>query len=122
MPCSSSATISPSRIACLAVNCFGSFASSEYWGVISIWFRETSRMFPPSRKQTDRNPSHLVSKIHSGSEKGSSTSVASIGRIIVGIGAFRAREQNPSEDFGLLLTIRFLDGMIQLIDAICVLV
>jgi hypothetical protein len=44
-------------------------------------------------KQTDLKPSHFVSKIHSGSENGSSTSVASMGRMIAGMAAFRALGQ-----------------------------
>ena len=39
-----------------------------------------------------RTPSHLVSKIQFGSEKGSSTSVASMGLMIEGMRAARAAE------------------------------
>src|SRR6266566_3192460 len=44
-------------------------------------------------KKIDLKPSHFVSKIHSGSENGSSTSVASIGRIAAGMRAARAPRQ-----------------------------
>src|SRR2546423_15209089 len=99
MPSLSSATISPSRIASFASICLGRSESSGYCGVISIWLRETNRAWPFFTKQTDRNPSHFVSNIQSGSEKDSSTSVASIGLMTAGMRALRAAEQIAEADF-----------------------
>src|ERR1043165_2412623 len=60
-------------------------------------------------KQTDRKPSHFVSNIHSGSEKGSSTSVASMGLIIAGMRDLRAAGQVSSAvaAFGSRFLVRF---------------
>src|SRR5882724_3137873 len=55
--------------------------------------RETNRVLPCLTKQIERKPSHFVSKIHSGFENGSSTSVASIGWMTAGMRALRAAEQ-----------------------------
>src|SRR5690348_1090255 len=57
---------------------------------MSFWLRDTRRALPPSRKATERYPSHLISNSHCGLSKGSSTSVASMGWITVGMAAFRA--------------------------------
>src|SRR5215813_9666273 len=85
MPLSSRATISPSRMACCPEILSPMLASSGYCELKSFWLRETKRARPLLRKQTARMPSHFVSKSHSGSENGLSTSVANIGRIICGI-------------------------------------